>query len=162
MDGARVRRRTQARRIAVWLMALIVAHLVVACENAPPDFASLPASTAPTIEATLIPGSAADAESAVEVVQNFEEAITERNELVALLLLTPQAQKRVAASDLTAFVPPAWRNDVMSGCRAILEQDRATVSCEWSSQGSPPWLRVSLLRLNGAWKIDGVESSGLP
>ena len=138
-------------------IVLACTWMLIGCAAPDAPGTVIPRIASPTLRATLVPESAADSEAAVDVVREFEAAIRARNELVALLLLTPMAQQRVAASDLETFVAKSWRTEGLSNCGAIVDGDNSVVVCTRSGRPGERPLRISLLRLHNTWKIDDLE-----
>ena len=148
------RRRGPAYDLGRCLAGFGLLCMLSACSSATPRQAAAPVPSTPTVPATVVHESTADAQSAMEVVQEFEDALHRRDELVALLLLTPDAQQRVAASSLDSFVEPAWQTNPTGECDVRVQDDTAAVTCSWRLAKDLPRLRITMIRLNGAWKID--------
>ncbi len=106
---------------------------------------------------TTVPGSAEDMRATVDTLQQFREALQQKNEIVALLLLTPSAQQWVAAHDLQQFAQQHWWTAAIADCRSHISADSAEVVCVWRGPPRRSEVAAALVRLNDQWKIDRIE-----
>jgi hypothetical protein len=110
-----------------------------------------------TLLPTMVQSSPSDEQAAITVVHEFQTAMRQRNELVALLLLSPAAQQRVAASDLRVFAPTDWQARTLDRCSALVQGNVATVVCGLRPADDRAEVHVSMLRLHEVWKIDDLR-----
>ncbi len=107
-----------------------------------------------TLPPTVVPGSAADEKEVANTVRQFGQAVVHGDTIVALLVLSPSAQRVVAASDLQGFLGRGERPRAIELRDVHLDRDVARADCAlWDSSGEHP-LRLRLVRIDGQWKID--------
>lgn len=111
----------------------------------------------PTVLPTVVLDSPDDQADATAVMRQFSEAVSQQNEVVALLMLSPSAQQVAASSDLHAFLGlPAGPVALEVG---LIRLDRgvATAECVLRAGDAQQIIRLRLVRLDGQWKIDGRD-----
>ncbi len=122
--------------------------------------ASSPVSTptplsTPTMPPTTVPGTGADMREVNAVVTQFVEAVVRNDEIVALLMLSPSAQKVVSASNLNVFLGRTERPGQIKVRSVRLENDLATADCTIQYAAGESVVQLRLVRLDGQWRIDG-------
>lgn len=128
--------------------------VLVAPATATPDGTPTPQPTA-TLPPTAVPGTGADRREAAAVVAQFGDALVHGDELVALLVLSPSAQKVVAATSLEGLLGrPARPQDVTVGT-IQLQDDVALADLVLRYPTGETLVRLQLVRLDGQWRIDG-------
>ena len=108
----------------------------------------------PTLPPTVVPGSADDEREAASTVRQFGQAVTRGDTLVALLVLSPSAQRVVGAGDLETFLGRRERPRAFDVQQVRLMEDVATADCTVRYAAGPVTLQLRLIRLEGQWKID--------
>jgi|GEM_PF-5135133 len=127
----------------------------VAAEPVQPQLAGTPTPLpTPTLAPTVVPGTTADEQAAMAVVQQFAEALTRDDEIVALLMLSPSAQQIVASSDLHSFMGGTERPSSLKIQSLALDRDVAIASGVAHYPHEVVAIRIRLVRLDGQWKID--------
>lgn len=121
---------------------------------ASPDATLTPLPT-PTLPPTVIPGTSADLGEAQAVVEQFSEAVVHNDEIVALLALSPSAQKVVAASSLNVFLGRPEPPEQVTIGAVHLDADVAVVDLTVRYAAVETPIRLRLVRLDGQWRIDG-------
>ncbi|MDP9311653.1 MAG: hypothetical protein M3R24_12365 [Chloroflexota bacterium] len=147
-------------------LLFLVLVLVSSCSPAQPRdeaASSIPASSVGTLTPlptatfppTVVPGTSADMREVKAVVEEFGEALVRNDEIVALLVLSPSAQKVVAASSLNVFLGrPEQPKQVM--IRAVhLDDDVAVADLTVQYVEAELPVRLRLVRLDNQWRIDG-------
>lgn len=113
----------------------------------------------PTVLPTVVLDSPDDQADATAVMRQFSEAVTQQNEVVALLMLSPSAQQVAASSDLHAFLGlPAGPVSLEVGM-IRLDRGVATAECVLRAGDAQQIIRLRLVRLDGNWKIDGRDDN---
>lgn len=108
----------------------------------------------PTLPPTAVPGTSADRAEVQAVVAQFGAALVDEDELVALLVLSPSAQKVVAATSLPGFLgQPAHPTQATVGT-VQLQADVARADLELHYPAGATIVRLQLVRLDGQWRID--------
>ena len=108
----------------------------------------------PTFAPTAAPGSAEDKQAVKEVVRQFGDAVAGDDALVALLVLSPSAQRVVGSSDLNTFLGVAEPLRSLAIQAVRVEKDVAIVDVRADyADGAQP-LQLRLVRIDGSWKID--------
>ena len=108
----------------------------------------------PSVPPTAVPGSADDVRDATQTVRQFGDAVTQGNDTVALLVLSPSAQQVVAASDLASFLGETTHPQSLKVRHVRLNGDVAIAECTIRSADIERPLHLQLVRLEGVWKID--------
>ncbi len=149
-----------------WLLLLLVLALISGCSTSQPRgeiassvLASLDATLTPlptpTLPPTVIPGTSADMREAQAVVEQFSEALVRNDEIVALLVLSPSAQKLVAASSLNIFLGRPEQPEQVRIRAVHLDDDVAVADLMVQYAAADTPIRLRLVRLDGQWRIDG-------
>lgn len=112
----------------------------------------------PTLPPTAVPGTAADITAATAVVEQFAEAVVRNDEIVALLVLSPSAQKVVAATNLHTFLGRAEQPSQVTVRSVRLNDDVATADCLLQYAATDRSVQLRLVRLEGQWRVDGRAS----
>jgi hypothetical protein len=120
---------------------------------ADPSLTPTPVAT-PTTPPTTVPGSIADEQQVANTVRQFASAVTQGDDTVALLVLTPSAQRLVAASDLDTFLGEAELPREFTVRAVRLNGNVAIAECDVRTGGDVRPLQLQLVRLEGVWKID--------
>ena len=107
---------------------------------------------------TVVPGSTEDERDVAGIVRQFGKAVAEGDTLVAILVLSPSAQRVVAAGDLETFLGRRERPRELVLERLRLDDDVATAECVMRYASGDVAIRLRLVRLEGHWKIDALES----
>lgn len=119
-----------------------------------------PTSTMPP---TIVPGSSKDSQEATIVVQQFGDAVARGDTIVALLSMSPTAQRLVAAGDLDSFLGRHERLHRLVVRTIRLKKDVALADCLVRYESGETTLLLRLVRLDGAWRIDApVDTSPMP
>ena len=103
---------------------------------------------------TIVPGSSDDEQEVADTVRQFGLAIAQDQELVALLVLSPSAQRVVAASNLRIFLGKDARPQWLSVRKVHLDADIAIADCMIGYEAEEESLQLRLVRLEGQWRID--------
>jgi hypothetical protein len=107
-----------------------------------------------TIPPTAAPGSAADEREVADTVRQFAQAVVRGETIVALVVLSPSAQRVVASSDLQQFLGRTERPRTIQLRDVQLDEDVARADCAiWDSSGEHS-IQLRLVRIDGEWKID--------
>ncbi len=109
----------------------------------------------PTMPPTALPGTSADLREARAVAEQFGDAVAHDDELVALLSLSPKAQKVVADSGLNLFLGQADRPTVIQVQGVRIDGDVAMVQYIVHYASGDKLLQLRLVRLAGQWRVDG-------
>lgn len=109
----------------------------------------------PTMPPTTVPGTSADMRDATAVVTQFAEAVVRNDEIVALLVLSPSAQKVVSGSNLNEFLGRAEQPRQVNVRAVQLDDDVATVDCVLQYGVGETMVQLHLVRLDGQWRING-------
>ncbi len=148
------------------LLLSLVLVLGSSCSTAQPRVeaaSSIPASSVgtltplptPTFLPTVVPGTSADMREAKAVVEAFGEALVRNDEIVALLVLSPSAQKVVATSSLNVFLGQPEQPKQVTIQAVHLDKDVAVADLMVQyADGAIP-VRLRLVRLDNQWRIDG-------
>ncbi len=108
----------------------------------------------PTLAPTAAPGSAEDQQAVKEIVRQFGEAVAGGDTLVALLVLSPSAQRVVGSSNLNSFLGRNERPRSLTAQNVHVERDVAIVNCAVDYAAGTQQLQLRLVRIDGSWKID--------
>ena len=149
------------KRIALGILILLACGCTplrpVATETPPETTASATVTPVPTptLMPTVVPGTSADRAEAQAVVAQFGAALVDEDELVALLVLSPSAQKVVAATSLNGFLGQPARPMQTTVGTVQLQDDVALADLELQYPTGATIVRLQLVRLDGQWRIDG-------
>lgn len=142
-----------------YLIGIILGLTLAGCRDYPAPAPTPTVAPLPTLPATVAPGSEEDEREVVSTVQQFGEAVTRGDTLVAVLLLSPSAQRVVAASNLETFLGRRERPRALEVTRVQLTEDVATATCAVRYAAGAFSIQLRLVRLEGRWKIDGVANA---
>lgn len=137
-----------------YLCAIILALTFTSCGGQPPRNPTPTLAPLPTPPPTTAPGSVEDQREVVSTVQQFGKAVTRGDTLVALLVLSPSAQRVVSAGNLETFLGRRERPRALELKQVRLTGDIATVDCAVRYAAGVWAIKLRLIRFDGQWKID--------
>ena len=137
-----------------YLPVIILVLMLAGCGGQPAMTPTPTFAPTPTLLPTVVPGSGEDERDVANIIEQFGQAVVRGDTLVALLVLTPSAQRVVAAGDIETFLGRRERPRALEVERVRLTEDIATADCAVRYAAGDVSIQLRLVRLDGQWKID--------